>query len=276
MEENRVEQSDKNLVAELLFLIKRYFALILALMILSVSVGIGYAMVRKPNYIASVMVNFTAPADDRQPVSQFNREQSYIKSVVDFCDEGVVVDRANFYYMKWLDAKYNDVTIEDFVAGIDNILYDKNSKTSGYIFAENITTEVSPLSNNYTNKMFKVKYQDEQQELAKEKALILVEAFAREVELKAYDERTGNNELVYFKINVEITSKGCEDISVDLSKTTIVLISGVIGVLLCAVVIYVITMLDKGVKSKDELERITGVQVVGQINRIGGRKNARR
>ena len=122
------------------------------------------------------------------------------------------------------------------------------------------STYISPgnIGISYTSKeektfVFGVSYTDSVASLAIEKARLLTLAF--------------NIETSYFftNMNAKIDDLGLKSCNIDISKTTIVLFSGVIGVILAILVVYAIYILDKTIKTKEEAERISGFPVLACI-----------
>ena len=124
-------------------------------------------------------------------------------------------------------------------------------RNSTYVGAGNIGIS-------YTDKdektfVFSISYSDSKADLAINKVKLLALAF--------------NVETSYFftNMNAKIDDLGLKTCSIDISKTTIVLFSIVIGFVLAVVVVYVIYILDKTIKTKEEAERISGYPVLACI-----------
>lgn len=124
-------------------------------------------------------------------------------------------------------------------------------RNSTYISAGNIG--ISYTSKEEKTFVFGVSYTDGNASKAIEKAKLLTLAF--------------NIETSYFftNMNAKIDDLGLKACNIDISKTTIVLFSGVIGVILAVLAVYAIYILDKTVKSKEEAERISGFPVLACI-----------
>lgn len=276
MQEEILEQqeNEESLFTELLFLVRKNIVLMMAIIIFVTSLGVAYALVRKPNYTARVDMCLLASS---QKVSTWqdgvNTTQNYLPTMVDFCDEGVVVDRANYYYLQWINQKSQNpqLVITDFIKEIDGTQYNNKyvvPKEKQEILQEKIEA-VFLDTDGYVDIVFYVNYTDSDKDAAENKAQILAKAIEDEAQLVG-----DNGEKVYFKIALEkIESKGTESITVDISKVAIVFVSGVVGVLIALLVLYLKTILDNGIKTKEELEKIMDVQVLGCIDDIGGKKN---
>ena len=267
------QENEESLFTDLLFLVRKNIILILAIVFFVTSLGVAYALVRKPNYTAGVAMRFSAQSQNTSSWSDgVNTTQNYLNSIVDFCDEGVVVDRANYYYLQWLNQKRDNPQLEvtEFIKDIENIIYNKFKIQDQYILQENIEVESYDIDG-YTNIVFHVNYTDKDEEAAKIKVQILVAAIEREALLT-----DSNSKKVYFQIDMELESKGLETIRADMSKFSIVLLSGVMGCAISLLVLYLKTLLDKGIKTKEELERYTDAQVLSCIDNIGGKKDGRK
>ena len=262
------QESEESLFTEMLFLVRKNIVLILAIIFFVTSLGVAYAFVRKPDYTASVAMRVLARSQGTSSWSDgVNTTQNYLNSIVDFCDEGVVIDRANYYYLQWINGKHDNpqLTITTFMENIDEIIYNKFKTQQQYILPEDINVESSEIDG-YSNIVFYVDYTDKDEETAIIKAQILVAAIEREAMLTDIE---GNK--VYFQIDLKLESKGLEKVEADISKFSVVLISGVLGVAISLLVLYVKTLLDKGIKTKEELERFTNAQVLSCIDNIGGK-----
>lgn len=268
MEEIREQRNNDNIVLTLLSVIRNNIILILVIILLATSIGIGYAYIRKPNYTASISARLSVQvAGSDKGVQKENATQNYIKTVIDFCDEGVVLDRANWYYLSWQKEKANK-TLEEFLTAenIEAIKYDeienpRVSKEAEAIFADHITTQANT-KNNITNIVFDIKYTDNSKTDAEEKVQILMAAFAKEINLSDAE----NNHIYFEKLTMQVESKGLVGTQIDMSNTMIVMASIVIGVILAALILYAKNILDNSVRTKEELEMLTGAQVVGMIN----------
>jgi capsular polysaccharide biosynthesis protein len=270
MEEKIVEESSGSIIRELLFMIKRYIVLILAVVILVTGLGIGYSFVRKPNYRASVKAVFQAQVGS-EVTYNINAMRAYIDTVIDFCDEGVVIDRANYYYKDWIDAKAGGMSLADYMKGIEkeDAYSEDNRVDVAHFKKENIGISTA-VSNNSTQFVFAINYTDETQLLAGEKVQLLLLAYKNELKVEQ------NGQGKYFSdITIEVKNLGLERISVDVSKAKIAMISALIGAVLALIIAYVCNMADTTIKSKEELERLTDVPVISAIEHNGGKKHGK-
>ena len=93
-------------------------------------------------------------------------------------------------------------------------------------------------------------------------------AFEREIGT----EKGTNGDRYFAGVNISIISLGNSGWSSDVSKVKFTIIGFAIGVVVAALVVYVISVTDVSIKDKEELERITGVSVLANIDHVGGKK----
>ncbi len=297
MEERQEVQREANIIKNALFALKKNLFLLLAIIIVATSLGLGYTYIKKPNYTANVRVNFSIGENTEATTSTINEMRMYIDSIIYFSGQGVVLDRANDYYAKWLDKYQQDYyaqgkTIEDFY---DAFEHPKKKGETDYnrLFKEysrkNLTDETSltagaistktEKTDNATNWIYTVSYTDSNQLDAYEKAHILVLAYKHELYWDSDLQNTFPTDKIeqYFtNLDVNIDSLGFDGVVSNVSKLKIMIIAFIIGLVLALAVIYVKSKFDNTIKDKEVLERITGVQVVGSIGYIRGKdKNAK-
>ncbi len=286
MEEKENLQNEQNLLRRFLFLIRRYIVLILSVVILVTALGTGYSYIRKPSYTSSVRVSVSISGSTSATVNDIRK---YIDTIVDFCDEGVVVDRANDYYKDWLDDyKNTDSNVINFYnsfekvvdpsTGMENELFKGYERPSNnqqgtladetFILASSINTETVK-HENATSWVFNIKYSDKNSQESVDKLYILLLAYKHELD----KDNLGGQ---YFKnLSVNIENLGINGINKDLSKKRIVIISFLISVVLALALVYVINLFDKTVKDRVELSKLTGVQVVGCISYLQEKENGK-
>ncbi|MBE5737012.1 MAG: hypothetical protein E7348_01275 [Clostridiales bacterium] len=267
MEENNVEQNLVGTVSYFLYAVRRYLVLILAIIIVCVSAGVTFSLVRKPNYKATAKVVVSATLNGAGWSDETNWIQNHIKTIIDFCNSGVVVDRANYYYLQWEKVKYEgaEADLEDFIENPP--AYQTNPEHNGMAYKiapSNIDTAFVEHENS-TSIVFDVSYTDKNQEDAKEKVSILLCACIEEVKIE-----DSKGEKVYFTADVNLKNNGIDSVEKDISTLSIVFVSGVMGVLLAVLVLYVLILLDNSIRSKEELEAIVGASMLATIQKNGG------
>ena len=153
MEEKIVEENGGAIIRNVFYAIKRNIILILVIMFVFAVGGVGYASILKPNYTASVKVRYIVDDNTGSTVEDINAMRAYIDTVVDFVDEGVVVDRANYYYTKWSNESISDFTFEDLENEYAS-KYSPTSNTEKYIIKNNINV-VTSTADNYSRQVNK-------------------------------------------------------------------------------------------------------------------------
>lgn len=279
----RGADKQNNLILSIWYAFKRNLVLVLAILIVCTAVGTVYGFLKKPNYTATEKIVFTAEDEDRSNiVTNFNIMSAYINTIVDFCDEGVVVDRANFYYAQYLQRiqpgspymQQGEYTVEDFIYDIDHVEdpYSPESIVSGskkYILRSNVYVSAKVETENTDEYAFSLGYTDADKEQAKVKAKIYLLAFRREVQ--PAEDKPGVKYFDGIKITIlELDANG--EPTSDVSKVKFAFIGAVIGVVLAVVVVYLVNTSDTTVKSREDLEELTGTAVLAYIESTGGKK----
>lgn len=277
MEERAKTQTNQNIITETLFLIKRYVVLIISVVLFIMAIGFGYSYIRKPNYTANIRVSFSIGGNSSATINEI---MTYVDTIVDFCDEGVVVDRANAYYVEWQDNyKHTLLDIKTFFDKFESVkniatdsyndIYNNYKKPTSsdegtlkdvdFIKAKNISTEKVQNQNN-TSWVFDIQYTETEINEAIEKVYIVVLAYKHEL----YSD--DSTEQYFTNLNVSIDNLGIDAVKQDISRMRILLIAFIIGVILAFLLAFLLNLLDTTIKDKIELNTITGVQVVGCIS----------
>ena len=288
METRQENQSGNSLIVSILLAIRKNLFLILAIIFVATALGLGYAYIKKPNYTARVRVSFSI---DGNTTATINEMRVYIDTIIDFCGQGVVVDRANAYYIEWIDKYQQDYyaqgkNIEDFFEEYAtpkkqgetdyNTIFRNyqrpNSNQPGtlkdevFLSSGAISTQTAKIEQ-ATNWVYTIGYTEGEKEDAFEKVYILVLAYKHEL---YWDSELGKQgvEQYFTGLSVNIDSLGFDSISPDLSKTKTVIIAFLIGVVIAFAVVYIKHVIDGTVRDKDEFERLSGTQVIGTINYV--------
>ena len=91
----------------------------------SFAVGILYAQTRKPYYVASEPVTYNVEAINNggaggnEEKYAFSARRVLLNTIVDFCRQGIVLDRAEYYYDEYL--KLGTPSSETLQAFIDDV-----------------------------------------------------------------------------------------------------------------------------------------------------------
>lgn len=271
MEERRIEDTGSNVIKDILFAIKRNIILVALILIICAGCGFGYSYIKKPDYTAGENVVYMAKEVNSQSgtASSINIMRAYFNTVVDFCDEGVVTDRANFYYVMYKNkaATTQNYTVDRFIK--DDLSYYEGHVTLGersYILKNKISVTADVSSADSDQFSFVIKYTDSNRAEAKDKVKLLVEAIKSELKMD-------NNVNTYFDtIENQFISLGSTGTSSNISKSRFTIIGLFIGAILAAAIVYIKTLLDNTITSKEHLEELTGAPVLSVINKEGGRK----
>ena len=233
-------------------LIKRRIVLVLAIILIITVGGIAVAYIRKPVYTASEHISYKANG---------NMTAQYFQSVVEFCDKGCVIDRANFYYDNYVKSGNKYDSVDKFINDIQHLEYDATKKIEKkYITSDKVSVSASLPTSSSISYIFTIKYTDPNKNAARDKVLILFEAVKEEVNIKS----GVNNK--YFGVDIILADLGTESISSDWSKSNIVILSFAVGVIVALLSVYIINIADNTVKEKEEIERLTGTDLLAFID----------
>ncbi len=266
MEEN-VKDIGSKMLRSVWALIKRNVVLILCVIIAFAGVGVGYAYMQKPNYVASVKVRYmltgTANGQGVGTYEDVTTMMAFVDTAIDFVDEGVVLDRASYYYKCWMDVKGTGKTLREFLEESSKLNYDPASKVDPmYNFSKSNISIATTRIDNQTQFFFSIKYKAITEEKAVEMTQILARAYKEEILLK--DQK---DDFIYFDgLEIDIDEKGVESVVSDVSKKKTVLLAFVIGVIVAAVVVFVKDRMDVTVRDRNELEEITDLKVVALLD----------
>ncbi len=270
---HNVKGENGSSLRDLLYVLKRNVIFLIVVVLLFTAGGFLYANMQKPRYTATEKVFFRATnmVDDKT-TSNINVMRAYIDTVVDFCDEGVVIDRANYYYTDFYNwVKGKEGTLLDlidayaqeedtYVLGVKDNYYNVDD-ISVYIKQADSTLNSTPFN-------FEIKYTDENSTHAVVKLKLLVLAFTRECV-----ETETDTEMKYFSgVKVNILDGGFGGVSTNLAKNKIIFLFFVLGIVIGLVIIYFKNFLDNTFKTKEELEYLSGLTVLSVIDLQGGEK----
>jgi hypothetical protein len=251
--------------------------LILALIIAIFSVaGIGYAFYRKPIYTSTQEAVYSAKIDpENKSLNDYTITLSYLDTFVDFCSQDVVLQRANFYYNEYVKSNVGIDGLQGFVDGVKKTeIYTGSYDGEEYISAKDVTVSASSATDNSVSFYILVQCSDLVPEVSMAKAKILTLAIDREAKEPA--DSTEFGEYKYFGAYVSLEDYGYKGYQKDLSKTKIIAIAFILGVVVALVTVYLMYLLNRTVREKEELETLTGTSVLAFIsNTEGGKKNGR-
>lgn len=251
--------------------LKRNIVLILAVVILITGAGAVLAYVKKPTYTATQSAVYKAEGVNTNSREDSEYTSAYFETFVKFCNQGCVVDRANFYYEYYITHQFEDVdkfieAVEMVSSTEDPLYYDASTDrvNKKHIASGNISVSASPSDSQTVSYMVGVNYKDASPSLAKDKVKILLCAIEKEANL--------TNELGqkrYFGVNVSVKDYEFKGVSSDWSKSRIIIIAFVVSIVVAVLAVYVVNLMDRTLRDKDELERLTGCDLLAYIESTG-------
>ena len=267
-----VEEQNFSLQA-ILHAIKRNVWMIILVTVLALAVGFGYISVVKPNYTATEKVAYKA-TNELQSTTQnnINAMNAFIGTIVDFCDEGVVIDRANFYYNGYLNEKRNegeDYTVQDYIDGIKaKDTYDGTQVPGKFINASSIEVVSEVAEEDASKFFFYVSYTDPNSVAAVDKVKILVLAFDLETREQIIVDNKVEGKYFSGIISeiVDLDTIGGAAVS-DMSKPRILILAFVAGIVISLLFVYIKVASDKSLTEKETLEEIVGADLLAYIDK---------
>lgn len=255
---------------------KNWLILAVAIVLFTVA-GIGYAYYRKPVYTARQNAVYSAKLDPSSTsLNDYTITLNMIDTFVDFCDEAVVLERANFYYDGYKNSAIELEGLEAYVESIrETDTYGGSYDGEEYITPSDVSVTASSYTDSNVSFNIVVKCNDKAAEAARVKVKLLVLAIDSEAHVPA--DSDGLGEYKYFGAYVSLEDYGYIGSTVDMSKTKIVIIAFILGVVAGLLAVYVVCLVNRTVREKSELEAITGTAVLAFIsNSAGGAKNGRK
>ncbi len=277
---NEVEnQSSGTTIRELFLILKRHFILILATIVVFTAVGIGYANLKKPEYTVTNKLTYRCEnvpfvngngdvVNPNTTTSNINTMIAYGETIMDLFDKGVVLDRANYYYKEYSNAKLqNKLSVEEFLTTLEtNDNYSPSQENTSLSAISSSKIGMKQLSNNEETKFaFNVSYTDPDSSVAQDKLAILIYAFSKECKSV-----TDDGAVKYFgQFEVFLSDMGVESITNNVSKTKTMVIFFILGVVVAVLLAGVVSLLDNTVKTKEELEKLIGAPVFSAVDNVG-------
>ena len=276
-------------IADILCIFRAHIILILVITLLFAAGGFLYSKIRKPVYTATVPVQFDVEINSiivdehGNETNKVNQTSSttylfaYIDTAVGICKSGEVIDRANVYYdiylrsgkdidvfMKEIDAAYRTVKdshdeIPDYAVTDEAIERTRNV----WFDSSNVGTNYSSSGSSSDVKVnFGLQVSDLNAKNAKEMARVY--AFAADVSLNkilVFDSGTAG------LVDLAGSTSGVS-VSPDMSTRRILIIAAILGFAVAVATVYIMSIADNTVKSKELLEEITGSGVIAYIDDI--------
>ncbi len=261
VENIKVERSVLN---EILYRFKENLILILIIVLISGIFGVVYHKLKKPVYTASEMVNYMAYYDDVEDdptaAGAMNLMSVYVHTMVDFCTSGVVLDRAEYYYTEYLKSGKN---IEDFVKYLKEgtCSYDPTKITSRTYFNPSNVSSILLTHGDETDESYIFVLSVDNFDAVVAKEMVRIFAVAVDQESREYFEgvETYVYELVKDTNGVSVSTAD------SLGKKLAIFL--ILGAIVAGMIVYIKTLFDKTVRDKEEIEELTGVNVVAYIEK---------
>ena len=275
-------------VAEILYVLRARIWLIVIITLLFAAGGFVFAKTKKPVYTASVPVQFNVqinavdeygnPMDSVDQVVSTNYLFAYLDTAVAVCKSGDVLDRANVYYSFY---KESGKTIDEFIAEANAAYTDAVKETRGeipgyevseelmglyrnkWLNADNVgTTYSSSKSSADTVIYFRLWAKNSDTAYAKDMARIY--ALAADVSLNKFldfgDATAGLIDLAGASSGVSVAA--------DVSTRRTVVIAFALGLAVSLALVYIIYLIDNTVKTKEQLESLSGANVIAYIEDV--------
>lgn len=243
-------------ILDIFALIKRYFVVMLAIIVAACVAGFAFAKLRSPKYTATAMLTYNVTVDGSSKVTtaEASNMLSYYETMKEFCTTGKVMDNANYYFSEYLkSAEYANGDLDGFISKIktENKKYSASEKIAVTVFSKDNVSVKSATSDSIAN-------------------------FVLSVTSKDYDDVTPMLRLYSLAINVEaknivdgitteISESGITAPQKDMSTLKLLVISGIIGVCLACIAVYLLWVTDKTVHDEAQLEKITGAHLLSKI-----------
>lgn len=246
MEENNQYSGGGITFRQLLLIVRANIFLIVAIIVIATVIGTVYYMTRKTTYTATRSMIVICKNDETESDSNIYNDLTatsrIIPTIAGFCKQEVVISRAQEIY---------------------------DTSNSGTISKGGVSVSYDESGNNY---FMYISYTDVTPELARAKVMAISMAEKEIVETK--DE---NGKSVYVRMSTNITfvdniadmvDSGNIPCSVNFGSKMTVVLAFIIGVIAAVLVVLLRYLLDDTLKTKEELERVTGTQVFAFLSDV--------
>lgn len=224
---------------EIMQLLWRNIILIAIITVIATACGVGYAMRIKPTYTATRSLIVKAYNED----SSSSSSNSYnditvatkeLPTIAEFFKKPAVLKSA----------------LEKYGTG----------GNGGKILSNNLS-----VSYDTTTRFLTVSYTDGNEEVAVEMVKCIVQAGTEVVEEKNVD-----GTAKYFNVSVELMTADDNEatVKVNLSRSKYIVIGFLLGLVLAVAIVFIKYFMDDTVRSKEELENISGVKMLAYLDRI--------
>ena len=286
-EQQTAEDGSRISITDILYVLRAHLLLIIIITVLFAAGGFVYSKIRKPVYTASVPVVFDVSGikqtdkDEEDQSLNYTYLSAYIGSVAEICTSGKTIDRANVYYAYYLNSGKK---INEFITDLNEsykTVKDSREELPDYpVNAENIkeyrnkyfTSDKVGTDYKYSadSKGITVNFglwaKDLDTERAKEMASIY--AFAADISLNQIlefgkSENSGHAGIINLSGSISGVS-----VSSDISTMKAVVIAMALGLALALMTVYILHLTDNTIKSKEQLEEMSGASVIAYIEDV--------
>lgn len=243
-------------LAQLVAVFKKWMWLIVVITLFMGAVGFGYSKVKKPVYTAKQVINYIARVngDEDNTSANINAMRRYVYTVVDFCDEGVVLDCADKIYSDYLSS---GLTIDDYISSFNGTAGLEESAVKYFNKSDITAKELANFDEEIPS--FVITLSIKSSSLTASQVKLRVLALAISVEAK----EAFGGVTTYLTETVDKTA----DIQVTKNTSTkkLIMVFLILGIMISLFVVYLIFILDRTVKDKDTFEEITGSNLIAYI-----------
>lgn len=254
---------ERNIFKEMTFNLRENLILAVIIIVMSLGAGLAFSKLYKPNYVATEDVNYVAyhTSYEEDVTMSIDIMEEYVDTMVDFCTTGIVFDRAEYYYIQYLNSNKD---IDSFVNEIksgehDAGYYPQNVQERKYFDENNFTANLVMKSLTQPSFIFRLTCTDSDMQVSKEKIRIFSVAIDRQARDYFDGVKTYVSELVKDVEGVSAVADG--------STFRTLFIFGLIGLAIAFGLIYVKTYYDNTIKSKEEMKGLTGLDVIAYVTK---------
>lgn len=260
------------IVRKLVFSVLRYWYVFVTIIFIAGTIGFFYAKTLKPVYTISCQVAYKAEDlnkdENGYSYSDVSLSKQFYDTFIIFSSSGNVIERANFYYDEFI--KSGEREVQNYVDMV-NIRVARGEDTypgTNTVGNKDIMAQKLGVYAKGDGACVLINYTDDVAAASRNKAKILILSIGIEANVK----QTNSNTSVYFgdaKIILNDLSGGARAYGYVDKKGVVITFAG-IGLAVSCVVVYAIYALNRTVRSKEELERITGTSVLAYIMDLEG------
>jgi capsular polysaccharide biosynthesis protein len=276
--EEKTSYNQSDIIRKFLYMLKSNWLMISIIIAVAIAVGVVISYFQVPVYTATCKTIYKAEADfvtgDVNKYDNITLTNRYQATVIEFCKQGCITDRANYYYNQYIAGNYE--TVEEYIAEqdanpVDEYLValeaDKNAINN--LPQHIVMNGVSIKAPNEDSYIVNVSYTDGDFSACADKLKLVFYSINKEA--KVQTTRVGKTFYKYFynaKVTLTNTTLNPSPYN-SVNKKKTVLISIVVGVAAAFAAVYVQNMFSRTLRSRQELEEITGAGFLAYIEDQG-------